>query len=322
MTSKSSDILDRAIAEGQAAAETAPAAVSTIPFDQAGIGHNKPPQDLLLQAEDLVIRLGDGYAAQQAEVTALLSDIGGRTEGVIGAPEVVETDADNGIVAAFMERLRTSVKIIETLRVREKAPYLKAERAIDQYFGGMLDRLTKTQGILQARGNRYVAWKAEEERRRRIREAEEAAEKARQEREAAELAARQQAELEAAAARARKPENIERLESEAAQKAVEADTRDVGAMVATDTARQAATAAAASTADLVRTRYDSGHMGTGKQVGYVEIDDYALIDLNQLRPYFKQADILKALGAWAKTQDYKCTMPGARIGKRDEAAYR
>lgn len=318
--SRAADILDRAIAEGKTIEETPLA--STVSPDTPGLGHNRPPSDLLLQADDLLIRLGEVYADRQEGVAKLLSDIGGRTDGVAGVPEPIETDADNGIVAAYMEKLRSTTKDIESLRVREKAPYLNAERAVQQFFAGMTDRLAKTQSILQARGDQFIRRKAAEDRARREREAQEAAQKVREEQEAAARAAREAAELEAAAARARKPENIERLEQAAAAQAVEADIRNVGAMVAQDVAREAAVAAAAPTADIVRTRFETGHLGTGKQVGYVDVTDFAKLDLNLLRPYFRQADIVKALNAWAKTQDYNCSMDGAEIGKRDSAVYR
>lgn len=319
--SKAAAIIDKAIAEGKAAAEPEPMA-ATVPADSIGPGHNKPPADMLLQADDLLARFAEIYQPTQESVTKLLADIGGRTDGVIGAPDVIADESGNGVIAAYMESLRTTIKTVDAHREREKAPYLKAERAAQGYFAAMLTRLEKTRDILQARGNAWVAKKAAIERQRLAKEAEDARKKAADDAEAARVAQDAADELERAAARARKPENIAKLEDAAEAKGAEAGALTAMATVAADQAAAATMDAAAPTADLVRERFDTGHMSTGKQVGYVEVEDYSKLDLNVLRPYFKIAEIERALGAWAKTQDYKCQMEGADIGKRDAAVYR
>lgn len=315
--SKASAAIDNAIAAAKEAA-----ALPVEPPKEPGIGHNAEAAGMLRPADDLALYFESRYQDRQNEVSDLLANIGGRTEGIEGAPAKIEDEAGNGIIAAYMEKLRTSTKIIEALRVNEKAPYLKAERFIDQYFNGMLDRLEKTQTILQARGNDYTTRKAQAERLRLAREAQEAAEKARKEAAVAAQAAADAAELEAKANRARKPENVEKLEQQTAEKIAEADVLAAQALAARDNAAAAATQAAASTADLTRTRFGTGHMATGKQVGYVEITDLEKIDLNKLRPYLKVAVIQAALNALAEQHDFNIKIEGANVGKRDAAVYR
>lgn len=319
--SKATAIIDKAIAEGKAAAEPEPMA-ATVPADSIGLGHNKPPADMLLQADDLLARFAEVYQPTQESVTKLLADIGGRTDGVIGAPDVIADENGNGVIAAYMESLRTTIKTVDAYREREKAPYLKAERAAQGYFAAMLTRLEKTRDILQARGDAWVAKKAAIERQRLAKEAEDARQKAAADAKAAQEAQDAADELERAAARARKPENIAKLEDAAEAKGAEAGALTVMATVAADQAAAATMDAAAPTADLVRERFDTGHMSTGKQVGYVEVEDYSKLDLNVLRSHFKEAHILAALTDWAKKKDYVATMDGAKIGKRDAAVYR
>lgn len=313
--------------------ESAAAATAT-----PGIGHNNPAEtvaaeyDLLLKADPLLDtfqREGDGkYLETAAEVQNLLLKIGGQVEGVAGVPKVIETDAENGLIAAYMTDLRTSTKSIEAYHKTEKAPYLAAGRAIDNYFGAFLAKIAKTQEILQARGNDYTRRKVAQ-----ARAEAEAAAKAERER-LAEIAAAAQRERDAAleaaaaAARARKPENIERLETAAVTATQNAQVLAIDQMVQEQKAEEARNATLASTASLARTRFESGHMATGKQVGYVEITDIEQIDLNVLRQFIKPDAILSALKGYGKFHNHKVPaidaprLRGAIIEMRDAADYR
>lgn len=281
-------------------------------------GDNRPPALLpkLLDADDLLLQLGIEHQPTADNVTKLLAEI--RDE----APAVVETDADNGIVAAFMERLRSTIKHIETNRVGEKAPYLKAERACDQYFSGMGDRLAKARDILQARGDKYTARKVAEERAERNRIAAAAAKAADDARRETARLAQEAADKLAAAERARKPENVAKLTTAAETVGAQASMAQVDEMIANSAAENANLATMAKSADIARTRHETGHMSTAKQVPVVKIVDTALLDLNTLRPFIKEDELLKALKAWAKVTGYKKEMDGAIIGMRDAGDYR
>lgn len=316
-TSKASATIDNAIAAAKEAA-----ALLIEPPKEPGIGHNAEAAGMLLPAPDLVEHLKTKYAPLESDVAKLLANIAGRTEGVVGAPIEITSEADDGIIAAYMDDLRKTEATADGFREVENRPYVQGHRASQGHFAAILVRLAKTKEILQARGDRWTTKKAALERveRQRIADAEAAA--AKDASRLAAIAAAEAIELEQKAARARKPENIERLGSYAAEKIAEADVRAAEAMAARDNAAAAATHAAASTADMARTRFDTGHMATGKQVGYVDILDVEKIDLNRLRPYIKIAIIQKALEDLAKQHDFNIKIEGAEVGKRYAAVYR
>lgn len=310
---------------------------STAPAPAEVRGHNRPPS--LLSADDLIESFGkpyrpakDGQPEQeeqpgkyldlQKEVDRLLATIGGRIEGIPAIPTVIETDADNGRIAEAMEDLRRTHKNIETARTAEKAPYLAAERAIDNYHGAMRERIEKTRDILQKRGDIYTAKKAEEARAQRALEARRAAEEAARIAAAEQEERKRQEEAAAAAERARKPENIAAHTATAETARTNAAMFEVDKMQAISAAENALASAKAGTASIVRTRHESGHMSTGKDVGYVEIEDIDQIPLDVIRAFLKPEHIESAVKAWAKQQDYKKPLAGCKIGKRAKADYR
>lgn len=299
-----------------------------IPSDEnpSPIGHNTPPG--LMTAEELVAHFfgANGepgiYNDLDNEITSLLRAIGGRDPSATPAPARVETDADNGIIASYMGRLRTTLKNTTAFRAKEKAPYLKAERFIDNSFGELEARLEKTRDILQARGDDYTARKAAEERVRRNREAAAAAEAERAAAAEAERLRQEAAATAAAAERARKPENIEKLEQKAEGLDTQAALAQVDHMMATGKADTAMVAAAQPTAEIVRTRFAAGNMATGKQVPFVQITDDTKLDMAKLWPHLPLDAKEKALKAWAKSTGHKIKMDGAIIEMRDKADYR
>lgn len=324
--------------DATAATTADPALEAALEGRTIGIGHNNPAEtvaaeyDLLLKAQPLLETysrdITGKYLTMAADVATLLGKIAGRAEGTEGVPLKIETDTENGRIAAFMEDLRKTGKAIQAYRVAEKAPYLEAERAVDGYFNSFADRVAKTQEILQARGDDYTRRKAAHARAEAQRVAD--AERAR----LADIAAAAQRERDtalaaaAAAARARKPENIEALETKAVTATQNAAVLQIDEMVQAQAAEEAQAKTLTSTADLTRTRFETGHMATGKQVGFVEIRDIDKIDLNLLRPYLNTDHVLAALKKYAK--QFKHAVPekdakgmeGATIELRDAADYR
>jgi hypothetical protein len=69
-------------------------------------------------------------------------------------------------------------------------------------------------------------------------------------------------------------------------------------------------------AEMVRERFDSGVLNTMAQVGYVELVDRDKLDMNKLRPYFKDSELLRALTQYAKATAHKKPMDGAIIEMR------
>lgn len=285
-----------------------------------GIGHNNPPPTLM-DADTLAMLFGsadqDGkYTPLAKDVAALLADIGATV------PKVIETDHDNGIIAAHMESLRTTLKTVGNYHEAEKAPYLTAGRFCDQFFFSFRDRLTKARDILQARGNDYTQRKIAQERAERMRIAREAEQAAQKERERLAQIERDRIAAEQAAERARKPENIAAHEDRAQDLRSTEAIAQVDAMIAADKVEDTTRAAAAPSADLARTRHVTGQLSTAKQVPFVKIEDDSKLDKAILWSLIDDDAKLKALKVYAKITKYKKPMDGAIIEMRDAADYR
>lgn len=286
---------------------------------EAGPGHNIAPDNAKLETERLT--------ADYAELARSVADALGEARRL---PAEVADEDTQSTYAAVIKRLRDLATRVEGIRELEKEPHLRRGNAVDSFFGALRAKLTaknKTDApgavdVLQKRVNAYVQKKADEERRRRE-EAERAARaeeaRIRNERIAAERAAAEEA---ARAERARKPENKEAAADAAAAAAAEAERLRDEEDRARQSRQDATIEATAKTADLVRTRTDSGHLVTAKQVPYVEIVDAMKLDPAVLWAFVKDDAKLAALKSWAKTTQYKKPMAGAIIEMRDEAVIR
>lgn len=281
-------------------------------IEQPTIGHNQPPD----WAQMTVDRLSEEYADTSRQISAMLED------ARQSVPAEVTNEDQLKIVTTTVVTMRDQRNKVIAFHKREKEPYLRQGQGADTFFFAMRDRLDKAMDVIGRRGNEYNLRKEAEERQRRIREAEEAAAKARAEQAERDRLQRETEEAERAAARARKPENIERLEQVAEKTGILHAVKEVDAMIAAQEADDARIAAAAPAADLVRTRFDTGHMATGKQVPFVEIVDAGELDLEKLRPYLKEDELLRALKAWAKVTGYKQKMAGAVVELRTGTVYR
>lgn len=283
------------------------------------IGHNIAPD----YAEDVARRLQGDYAALVDGSADLIAEA--RT-----LPPVINNDAELTPHATLIERMRDTASRIEAFRVVEKEPHLRAEQAVDQFFFGLFEKLSRRRktdkpgvaDILQARVNDYMNRKLEEERRVR-------AEAERKAREEADRIAREQAEARrkaeeaaAAAARARKQENVDAHEKVALEEAAKAAQLKAEQARAAQLADDARIDQLAKPADMVRTRLDNGPMVTMRQVPVVVIDDVSKLDMAALWPHLKEEAILQALKSWAKVTSHKKQMAGATIKMVDEAVVR
>ncbi|HEY6029955.1 MAG TPA: hypothetical protein VIU44_05305 [Gaiellaceae bacterium] len=284
----------------------------------AAAGQNVPDY-----AKEETARLEMEHAALSQSLTAALKE-------ARGLPATCDDEEQLSQYAEVIKRLRDLNGRIEKVRVGEKEPHLRRGTAVDSYFGTMLAKLFRKNkndkagaaDVLQARVNDYQQRKEAEERRRREeadraaraearRLADEAAEKARIAQEEAERAAR-----------ARKPENKEAAQDAADAAAAEARRLDDEAELARQKAQETAADAVAKPADLVRTRTDSGHTVTAKQVPYIEIVDEMKLDAVALWPFVKSDAKLAALRDLAKARQYKLKMDGAIVEMRSQAVIR
>lgn len=284
----------------------------------AAAGQNVPDY-----AKEEIGRLEREHAALVQSLTAALDE-------ARALPPTCDDDQQQSQYAEVIKRLRDLNGRIEKVRVGEKEPHLRRGVAVDTFFGSLAAKLFRKNkndnagaaDVLQARVNSYVQRKEAEERRIRAeadrvaraeakRLADEAAERARVAQEEADRAAR-----------ARKQENKDAANAAAEAAASEARRLDDEAELARQRAQETTADAAAKPADLVRTRTETGHTVTAKQVPYVEILDEMLLDPVALWPFVKSDAKLDALKALAKTRQYKLKMNGAIIEMRTQAVIR
>ena len=245
-------------------------------------------------------------------------------------PSEINSDEEMGPFATLIERMRDTTSRIKAYHTTEKEPHLRAGQAVDQFFFGWYEKLSRRNktdkagaaDVLQARVNDWMQRKLAAE--RAARQAAEAAARAAEDalRAAQQEAARKALEAAAAADRARKAENIAAHQRQALEEAAKAAQLASEQAQAAQLADDARIDTLAKPADMVRTRLDNGPMVTMKQVPVVVLEDAALVDMEALRPYFTEEAILKASKQWAKVTGYKKQMPGLTVKMVDEAVVR
>ena len=236
-------------------------------------------------------------------------------------PATVNDEADLEAVSDAVVKLRDLAKRAEAMRIAEKDPYLRAGQAVDRFFDGIKDRVSKALKSLTDAANAFNLMKAARERLRLQREAE--AKRKIEQTAREEAAARTRAALEAA----RKAEVAKRNQEALIEKSIDAEAAAQVAqaehIVAKDEAAAAKLAAARPTSDLTRQRFENtGRLVTTRQVGYAEIINESALDLAVLGPHIPLKAKEQALRSWAKATGYKAQMPGASIGLRDKTVMR
>lgn len=289
--------------------------------DTAGIGHNA---DIAPDyAATISARLGADYAE-------LITGARGLLEEARALPGEINSDEEMGPFATLIERMRDTTARIKAYHSSEKEPHLRAGQAVDQFFFGWYEKLSRRNktdkagaaDVLQACVNDWMQRKLAAE--RAARQAAEAAARAAEEalRAAQAEAARKAAEAAAAADRARKAENIAAHERQALEEAAKAAQLASAAAQAAQVTDDARIDTLAKPADMVRTRLEAGPMVTMKQVPVVLIEDTSKLDMAKLWPFIKEEHLLMALKAWAKSTSHKRQMDGATIKMVDEAVVR
>lgn len=259
-------------------------------------------------APAIVARLGEEYAS-----FALLP--GQFEEEIAALPLEIKTKDENDKYADLLTRIRERRKSTESVRVSEKDPFLKSERAVDGFFVPVVTALDNQMATISRRTTMYL--QAIEREARRVRDAE-AAEARRQAQ-----AKREEEEAAAARAAAAKRQDTQDRYTKAA------DTAAREAQGLEDAAGRAEASAAAKPADLVRQRSAAGTTSTLKSFWTYEIEDAEAIPLDALRPYFSSADIDRAVAAFVKLKtkgladgQQAPTLAGVRIYRDSSAVHR
>lgn len=309
---------------------------------RAIIGDNEAPDFAKIETERLV----DEYCGYRKTLEELASDA-----GKIVDTGIIETDPDALVAGGLIKRFRDLGERLENTRIVEVEPDLRRMNAKNAFFKGLKkiiqpedksERRTSPGWIdkLQALINGHQDRKEAAERERLAREA---AETARLAREANERAAKARAEEErlireaadrkAEAERARAPAQVEKkaeIATTAAQEAGAQTGTAIGAQIEADKAiekaQEAHIATLAKPADIVRTRGvtedGAGVTLTKAKESYAYVVDSTKLNAIKLFPYFTEAEVEKALRAFARATQYREMMDGAEIGWKSKGVTR
>lgn len=286
------------------------------------------------EAPDYAKQVTDRIASEYVGLTNTLDELVAEMPKL--SPQVL-SDADALTRGALIKRFRDLDSRVEGVRVLEAEPYLRGKNAVDSFFFGLRDLIGKRNrndrsakmgyaDILQGEINVYQEQKIAEERARREadrvameRAAQEAARKAAAEAAAAEEA-RQKAE------RARKAENIAANQALADQQAAAAAVAKQQAADALQAAEDARLATFAKPSDMARVRGNADAGGgvtlTVAQEPYAMVEDRTQLNWALIAPFFTDAEVEKALRAWARTTGHRTQMTGAAIGFRNKGVTR
>lgn len=288
----------------------------------------------------------DTKEAIKANLTEKHPDVVKRSADLAGmierAPKVAETQDQADKISEAVRQCTAYLKSTEALRVDEKEPYLEGERAVDGFFNNLKGAVDKTKKALLEIRTAYdqkveAAERARlkaiaDEERRAAQEAERAAaEAARKVREAKEAEEKKAAEAREAAAKLagearRKAEEAEKKRAAEAAAKIKAEKEAADreremARAARGDANDAKDNAAASTADLTRSRTDTGVLSTLKKEWRHEVVDEAAVP----REFCKSNDpLIKGAIKAATDKNGKCNLriAGVRIYEHVYSAVR
>ncbi len=225
-------------------------------------GHNKPPSDEEILAE----KLKTNYAAEIQKIEDL---------GKIEVADVVD-DETAGKAADFLASVKSAKKAIEAAHKAEKDGFTKLGKIVDGFKNGNLAKLDKISARVVQMQQEFLEAKAAKER-ERLRLAAEA-----------ERAKADQLALEAEAHAA---EGIH----DTAQ-----DLMDVAVMRDEKALRLDNYASSAKDSKLARTISESGATSGLRTSWAGDIEDIGAVDLQALRPYFKDEHIQIAVNAFVR----------------------
>lgn len=291
-----------------------------------GPGHNEAPD----YAQETTNQMARDYAELFNTYDSLAVD-------ARLLPNTINDDYDALQSGAIIKRFRDLDSRVENIRVVEGEPHLRRKNAIDALFFGLRDKIGRRNkadrkskagatDVIQARINDYQDRKIAAERARLAAERAEAEHVAREaDRRAREEAAAAEA-ARLAAERARKPETSAAKNAAADELAGKAAQAASLAQAAEERLDDAVFASTAKPSDIARVRgNDSAGGGVTLSVAqepYATLVDRNLVDIKALLPFLTDAEIEKALRAWARTTGHRVKMDGTEIGFRNKGSVR
>lgn len=278
----------------------------------------------------MLVDLERDYKGPKEDTAALLAEAVALVD-TIPKPRVVRDERIAAKLAILFRRIADHAKALTAYHAKEKLPHKVRGETCDSFFFGQIDKLKRRDkknqpgaaDILFALYDEFNQHKLREEEAARERELARLAKIESDRVAAAQEAERLAQEAAEAAERARAPAQIEKKVEIAEQAAVVADSAKVDAILATDAADKAELATKASPAQMVRTRYESGVVGTMQTENFAEITDRTILDLEKLRPHIPIAALETALRAYANGLAYSSApehqIAGAKFGKRPKS---
>jgi hypothetical protein len=277
-----------------------------------GIGDNRPPEAAY---RAVVERLASEYLSTSiasAELVELADKM----------PETVDDEQSLQRFSNVIVALRDAIARAEGARVAEKEDYLRSGQAVDGFFGGIKERLSKAMNALHRRVGDYQNRKLAVERERRRLEAEQRARDAEEARDREERARREAEEARLAALRARLPATREEKAAIASEAEGAASQAAAAAAVAAASAEEARIETMRKASEIARSRFEEGRLVTMKSVPFVQVVDFEQLDAARLWPFVPPEAKERALKTWAKSTGYARAMNGAVIEMRDEPVVR
>lgn len=199
--------------------------------------------------------------------------------GVADLPLTISDEPQAKHLTDAKAQLTSFAKTIEDYRRQEKQPYLDGSRAVDGWFGGAAEEVSRAVAKLRDLLGAYQRRKEEAERKRRLEDAERL---------------RAEAEIRERAAR----------EKEAAMRDAEGLADALAAQGHADKAKAEAAAAAraaeAPAAELARVRGDYGGVAAFRTAWSFRVVDMAALDLETLRPFLKPEHVEQAVRAFVR----------------------
>jgi len=244
--------------------------------------------DMTLKKTPVVDQIFGLNKAPLVEVLAAdFADLQAEAEKLIARaallPARITSEADQIKVGTFIAEARAFWKGADGQREDTKRPVLEAGRGIDAFFKNIGTALDEATGPLQKAMDTFARESAAAARAKAEREAQEARDKA----------------------------DAERAKADAAKSAGAAANAEARAENLDAKADALEERAAASTADLTRTR-GNGVTISGKEVWTATINDYAaaVAPLGTIGPYFKRPDLESALTSMVRIQRDGASWPG------------
>jgi len=232
--------------------------------------------------------IGDVLEADFADLRRRVADMTARLEA--DAPQTVTGEDDMIALGNLITEARRLSKEIEATRSEEGRPLFDAKKKVDAFFKDLTALIDRAERPLRDRADDYTRRKEAEQR---------------------EIARR-------------KAEEARRAEEAARQRAEAAKSADAGGRAAARAETLAAQADAdLAAADSARVKVSSGGVTASSRASWTfYIDDYAAMDLNEIRPFLDRKAVEAAVRAMVRIQKGETRLKGVTVYQETKTQFR